>query len=222
MKSKKQKALAILLEIFIVIVGISIAFALERWSSENKEDKLERSYKSSLISDLQEDMDELQSIVDSTDVILKYVGEIFQFTYANRSYEVYTRNHITSTYLATYFYPQNGTYVSLLNSGEVNVIDEFEIKKALSDHYNVSLKELQRTDQIIRNLADNYISPYMLDNIKFSYTRDGIESAEPLKTVKATNMIGSYFNILSNRQRAYKSFIHQSDSLKNLVANTLK
>lgn len=221
MKSPSKKLSAILLEIFIVIVGISIAFTLDNWSNDRKQQALERKYKASLIQDLEKDMTDLEAIIDSTQTIINYVGEIFEFSFANANDSVYRRHHITSTYLANYFYPQNGTYVSMVNSGAFSLIDEFEIRQALSDHYNVRLKELERMDEVVRNLADNMISPYMLENIQFDFQRDGIASATPLRSTKAINMIGSYYNLLSGRQQAYKKIMKESADLVKDIQNTL-
>lgn len=222
MKVKSKQLVAIFLEIMIVIVGISIAFALDNWASDKKEQKLERQFKTSLISDLNKDIQDLNEIIDSTQVIIGHVGQIFEYNYGGRADSLFRRHHIISTYLANYFYPQHGTYVSLVNSGEINVLGQFQLRKALSDHYNVTLKEVERTDDVIRNLADNVISRYILENIQFSFDRDGIVSADPLKTTKATNMIGSYFNLLSGRQQIYKDLINKSNSLIALINDTIE
>lgn len=221
MKAPSKKLSAVLLEIFIVIVGISIAFTLDNWSNDRKQHALERKYKVSLIRDMEKDRTDLEAIIDSTQTIINYVGEIFEFSFANADDSLYRRYHITSTYLANYFYPQNGTYVSMVNSGAFSLIDEFDIRQALSDHYNVRLKELERVDEVVRNLADNMISPYMLEHIQFDFQRDGIASATPLRSTKAINMIGSYYNLLSGRQQAYKKIMKESADLVKDIQNTL-
>ena len=214
MAKQKTTALSYFLEILVVIIGITAAFTLDRWSNANKEDNLEINYLNSLSADLNKDIEDLQLVIDSTNTLLRNVGEVFQFNYSNASVESYKRRHVVSTYLANYFYPQNGTYVSLINSGDIAVIKDFELKKELSDLYNVKYKELERIDQVVKNLVDNMIQPYMINNIQFAITRDGIASAAPLKTNEATNMIGSLFNLMSARQAEYQELIDQCESLK--------
>ena len=202
-----------IIELLVVIIGISIAFALEGWSGNRKQQKLQANYLNSLKVDLEKDKEDLQTIIDSTNVLLGHVGEMFGFIYTNKPADVYRRHHITSSYLPTYFYPQNGTYVSLNNSGDINVVQDFELKAAMSDHYNVQYRELEQLDAVVKNLVDNMIQPYMINEIKFSFTRDGIEDVAPLKETKAINMLGSYFNILSARQEAYAEMIQKCDAL---------
>ncbi len=201
------------IELLVVIIGISIAFTLEGWSSDRKQQKLQTNYLNSLRADLEKDKEDFQNIIDSTNVILKNVGEVFQYIYTKRPVEVYRRHHITSGYLATYFYPHNGTYVSLINSGDINVVDNFELKASLSDLYNVQYREIDRLDNVIRNLVDNMLQPFVINEIEFSMTRDGIEDDAPLKKNKTVNMLGSFFNLLSSRQEAYKGMIETCDAL---------
>ena len=201
------------IELFVVIIGISIAFALEGWSSNRKERRLETNYLNSLKADLVKDKEDLQVIMDSTNTILRHTGDLFRLVYANLPDSLYRRHHITSGYLASYFYPKNGTYVSLINSGDISVVKSFELKAALSDLYNIEYMEIARIDNVIRNLVDNTIQPYMIDEIRFSFDRDGIADASPLKANKAINMMGSLFNLLSARQNTYKEMIAKCDEL---------
>ncbi|MBO3697487.1 DUF6090 family protein [Roseivirga sp. E12] len=208
-----------LIELVVVIIGISIAFALEGWSESNKRKDLEQNYLSSIQVDIDKDIDDLKKIVDSTKVILQHVSEVFQYTLQRAPLESFKRHHVTSSYLASYFYPQNGTYLSLMNSGDINVIKDFELKAALSDLYNVKYKELERMDQVIKNLADNRIQPYMIDNIRFSFDRDGIEDFKPLASNRAFNLLGSFFNLLGDRQTAYAAMIEKCESIKTMISN---
>ena len=214
MTKQKNKFVYYLLEILVVIIGISAAFALDRWGSANKESELETNYKNSLVADLEKDIKDFKRIRDSTAIIISHISEVFQYNYNNRPLNAYKRHHATSNYLAIYFYPQNGTYVSLINSGDIAVIKDFELKTALSDLYNVKYKEIERTDEVIRNLADGIIQPYIIKNIEFDIMQDGLKSAKPLKTTEATNMIGSMYNLLSGRQMAYKKLIEHCEELK--------
>ena len=202
-----------IIELLVVIIGISIAFMLEGWSAGKKQDTLERNYLNSLKSDLLKDKEDLQEIMDSTTVLIKNVGTAFQLIYGKRPDSEFRRHHVTSTYLATYFYPQNGTYVSLINSGDISVVKDFELKKSLSNLYNIEYQEMERVDNVVRNLVDNMLHPYMINNVEFSITRDGIESADPLKANRCINMMGSYFNLLSYRQQHYQALLAKCDAL---------
>lgn len=192
------------IELLVVIIGISIAFALEGWSERNKNKTLEINYLQSLKTDLLQDKQEMTGVLDSSNVILTYMGETFQYLFTNRDIKDFKRHHITSSYTAPYFYPKNGTYLSLVNSGNLNLIRDFEIKSALADLYDVQYAEIERIDGVVKNLVDNMIYPYVIENVRFSSTRNGVEDVKALKTNKAINLMGSYMNFLKTRKSGYE------------------
>ncbi|MFY0592156.1 DUF6090 family protein [Roseivirga sp.] len=209
------------IELIVVIIGISIAFTLEGWSDSKKERRLEKNYLNSIKSDLEKDKADLKVIYDSTSTVLRYVGEVFYFVGSQAPVESYKFHHATSGYLATHFYPKNGTYTSMVNSGDLNLIQDFELRAELSGLYNVAYKEIERADKVIQNLSDNHIQPYIISNVQFTRdkTRDGILDDAPLKTNKAFNLLGSYYNLLSGRQSAYQNMINKCDSLIAKINN---
>lgn len=201
------------IELLVVIIGISIAFALEGWSEKSKNRQLEVNYLQSLKTDLLQDKADMQAVLDSSDVIWRYMGETFQYLFTDREVEVFKRHHVTSSYTAPYFYPKNGTYISLVNSGNLNLIKDFEIKSALANLYDVQYEEVARVDGVIKNLVDNMIYPYVIDNVRFSAMRDGVDDVSALKTNKAINLLGSYMNFLMTRKSGYQLVSDQREAL---------
>lgn len=205
------------IELLVVIIGISIAFALENVSKSNKNSKEEGLYVQALQEDLKKDIAQLESIVDSSKVLINYTSEVFQFIYSNAPTERFKRNHIVSSYATPYFKTNNGTYLSLINSGDLKILSDFELRSALTDLYNVQYGEIERMDLFIRSLVTDIIYPYVLEEITFAQRRDGIEDASPLKTNKAINLLGSYFNFLSGRIETIEKVIEHCKEVESLL-----
>ncbi len=203
------------IELIVVIIGITIAFAMEGWSDSKKQKKLEVNYLNSIRADLLKDKVDLELIIDSTNVVLRYVGEVFQFVYQNAPVDSYRYHHATSGYMSTYFVPKNGTYTSMVNSGDLGLIRDFVLRSSISDLYAVDYRTLEQSDDVIKNLSENIIQPYIIENVKFKMMAngDGILDDAPLKSNKAINMMGSYFNLLSGRQIAYREMVAKCDAL---------
>lgn len=210
------------IELLVVIIGISIAFALEGWSDQRKNSQLEVNYLESLKTDLLQDRADMQGVLDSSDVILRNIEETFQFLFSNQDITVFKRHHVTSSYTAPYFYPKNGTYISLVNSGNLNLIKDFEIKSALANLYDVQYEEVGRVDGVIKNLVDNMIYPYIIENVRFSAMRDGVDEVSSLKTNKAINLLGSYRNFLVTRKSRYQSVSDQRGALIEKINKQLR
>ena len=201
------------IELLVVIIGISIAFALDGWSERKKDKQLEINYLNSLKSDLSRDRQDMLNVIDSTNTIIGHIGEAFQLIYSGANSKQYRTHHITSAYTASYFYPNNGTYISLVNSGSLNVITDFEVKSKLADLYNVNYRELERVDNVIRKLVDDMIYPFMITNIEFGKQRGVLNDASALKSNEAINMLGSYFNFLRTRKSTYQATLKNIEEL---------
>lgn len=221
-KSKSKTAFRpYLIDLIVVIAGISIAFTLDNWSQNNKERKEERLYLEALMEDLSSDQKNLQMLMDSSKVLIANINETFQLLFSDQPVEGFESKHIISAYVAPYFSGNNGTYNALINSGDLKTISSFEVKKGLADHYNVSYAEIRNVDDFIRNLVDNHLYPYMLKNIKF-VGRSGIADAAPLRQNEAINLMGSYMNFLNNRNKRYMELSAQCSTLMARIDNQLK
>ena len=210
-----------LIELIVVIVGITIAFTLDGWSEERDERALEVEYLNSLKSDLLNDQNDMEIVLDSSQEISRIIVETFQLIYTNADVNNFKIYHITSTYTAPYFYPNNGTYFSLVNSGDLNILGDFELKTGLTQLYNVQLKELERVDVFIKDLVRDLIYPYMLKNITFDARGEGIVDAKPLKVNESINMLGSYMNFLGARRKVYSDIMNQFDQLISKIDEQL-
>lgn len=209
------------IDLVVVIAGISIAFALDNWSQNNKESKQEELYLQALKEDLISDQQNLHILMDSSKVLINNINETFQLLFSNQSIDRFENRHIISTYVAPYFSGNNGTYNALINSGDLKSISSFEVKKGLADHYNVSYAEIRNVDEFIRNLVDNHLYPYMLKNIRFA-GREGIADAAPLRQNEAINLMGSYMNFLNSRNKRYQELSAQCSILIDKIDNQLK
>jgi type II secretory pathway pseudopilin PulG len=221
MSENRKKWSTYLLELLVVIIGISIAFSLENWSESKKKTKNEINYLSSLRTDLQEDIKEIQTIMDSSEVLIQNITELFSLLYRSQSSDEIKIHHVTSTYSAPYFNAKDGTYTSLVNSGALEIIENYELKSSISNLYNVHYDEMERLDDFVKNLVNNQIYPYMLAEIQFNRNGQGIVSSTPLKTVKSINFIGSYWNFLRRRNEEYKKVKMQCQEVLKEIDNEL-
>ncbi|GHE72402.1 MULTISPECIES: DUF6090 family protein [Roseivirga] len=213
-KTKAQSKLKpYILDLIVVIAGISIAFALDNYSENRKQQQEEVLYLQALRDDLKQDKANLNRVVDSSKVLIQNVSETFQFLFSRQPLQKFQIKHITSTYTAPYFFGNTGTYSALINSGDLQIISSFELRNQLATHYNVSYTELHRIDDFIKNLVDNHLYPYMLKNIAFQQGTNGIRDTKPLLENEAINLMGSYYNFLLTRNKIYDQVIQRCDSL---------
>lgn len=219
MKSKKVGQY--FAELLVVIIGITIAFSLERYSENIKKDEKETQYLLALQADLESDISELNEHIDTTRQLISLTGEMFGFIYTNAPVDSFTRRHVTATYSTPYFSGNNGTYLSMINSGDLNLLSDFELRQALVKYYTISYNDLQRADKFVEALVSNSMYPYILKNVAFHPIEDRIEDAAPLKTNEAINLLGSYFNMLADRNQKYDEMVDVCKALDKLISSKL-
>ncbi|KYG75419.1 DUF6090 family protein [Roseivirga echinicomitans] len=204
------------IELLVVVIGISIAFGMENWAEKRRDRETQINYLTSLRDDITNDNTELNHILDSSKVLSRNIDFLMRFVYASGPLEDLKYGHITSTYAAPYFNAKDGTYHSLVNSGSLDMISNYKLRASITDLYNFHYDEISKADDFIHDLVNGQIYPYMIENIQFGSVQFGqneILDDRPLKNNKVRNMIGSYTNLLKERDAIYGLTSNKCDSL---------
>ncbi|MGF1557315.1 hypothetical protein [Paucihalobacter sp.] len=157
-------------EILIVILGITIAFSLNKCAVQKDNDALGTMYLDNLTSDLQQDKHILEANLEQFKTKRNKINNI---TAILGSEVVLNGQHNALVFevseLET-FKSNNVTYNTLVNSGDFKLIKDFELRKAIEAHYNNTYNTIQSEYLRLENihkvyLADLYI--YKTDYDKF-------------------------------------------------------
>jgi hypothetical protein len=152
----------VIVELMLIILGISIALWFEGLAEDMQEDKMGRQYMAGLRDDLQTDIGLLNNLVrNNQDRIAKLQTALGQLPGLNDlSSEIQAEVFFTpSSY--HFFKPGNFTYLSMQESGHFRLLTDPDIKHdllKLNRHYKFA-DELQRN--FIQALDDGYI-PLMM------------------------------------------------------------
>lgn len=172
-------------ELFIVIVGITIAFNLNRCSQKSEDKKLKQQYLANLVIDLEQDKKVLQQNIKATKNRSEKIKEIIKII---NSGQLLNASHNMLVFEASEmegYTPANSTYSTLVNSGHLNLID-FELRRAIEKHYTETntriLSEYERMEIIHKKyLADYYI--YHANYDKFSSNEFVFDDTKLLKNI---------------------------------------
>ena len=162
-------------EIFLVVVGILIALQINNWNEGRKNNELVKVYCQQLSDDLLVDLE----VLDLTMSRLDEVDEMgmYLLNFLNNKLEVVDTLKLKTSLLlsasAFAFSPNQLAYDDLIQSGNINLLKDKDLKKLLGRYYTVSSIEKENDDQRIRysaELADSrfkHINPLMLrENLK--------------------------------------------------------
>lgn len=124
-----------LIDILVVVLGITIAFGLNNWNEHRQNAKLEQKYLKSLREDLVKDSVNLQGGFIYMDKISFSINRIFRLGENKDSDSIsYYFQALGDDYLI--FRPEDYTYDALRQTGDINIIQRDTIVKTLSQLYD--------------------------------------------------------------------------------------
>jgi len=151
-----------LINFIVVIVGVTIAFQLSNRKEKSDQRQLERNSLESIVLDLDDDIYHLEQ---STDTI-KILKSRLEYFVANLYQKKVNRDSlidlISIQYVQSPFIPRDNTYQSLLTSGKLDVIDDFELRKQLTQLYHGYYQSIKLIDQLSAQQKNELILPYLM------------------------------------------------------------
>ncbi len=199
-------------EIIIVIIGITIAFGLNSWASASKERKTKQNYIESLIKDIDSEIVELRKDSSAFEKKLRDISAI-HYALSNDSDRLDTlRERFFSLPNPINFEPNDITYRTMINSGSIHVLSDFELSKALEAHYTWH-QELNISYERQTKISENYFGPMMI--YKLDYEKLGQGDWSILKETETRNIINSLYGTYMICKGTASRGIRQCEKLKS-------
>lgn len=158
---KKLSLKMVVLEIFIVIVGISIAFWLNNWGEERKERTLETEFLKTLRSDLASDSAAFVYQVGQNQRNVKHLNAFVNILrkkdYANDSISWYTGVFLNRNNWII----NDNTYEILKSGGKLDIISDFQLRSDISIFYRIRTFQTERILDVIQTFTDNQLHKYL-------------------------------------------------------------
>lgn len=125
-----------LIDLLIVIVGVTVAFQLNNLKQRNDQRELERFYLEGILADLDKDVDAynniLRNLVSDQRMAAQALTRLDDNGYVNDS----LGNALVNIMSLNTFRPNSSTYTTLLNGNGMSAIRNTEIRNLISDHYD--------------------------------------------------------------------------------------
>jgi len=215
-KSAKDKTgwLRLILELIVVFIGVSAGFLFDNFREERSNSKLEDKYLESFYNNVVADSVEIQSMILSSqnniDISERSVASMQAGTITNDSALVVLS--VMASYNSLNL--ENATYESVVNSGNLGLISDFEISEQIVYYYR-SHEDMRYVEQVYNDYISNYILPYLskkLDFISGQFVEDFT-----VNDIEFRNITSGYYII--SRQKM--ELVHTLDSLNSDLKNSL-
>lgn len=197
-------------EILIVIIGITIAFSMNKCADDRKDNALRLQYLSNIKSDIETDKKNLEANFEAIGKKIQNLNEILPLINTDNPEKAAIRHKMYGVFTSTPFFPKDITYQTMINSGDFKLIDDFDLKAAIETHYSnykIMLKDYERLEIIHKE----YLGRYMIDNSDFDAMRQGAFGYSNEKRLK--NILQSINGALYIKSNATERGIKNCDSL---------
>lgn len=206
-----------LLNFSAVVIGVYLAFYINDNAKLNQDKRESFLLMESLANELREDLDaytnyqipensnhqeSLNKLIkaltnNNTDSINEYIAAIFR----------------VENYSAT-----TSTYNSIKASGKFNLIENFEIRRSISDFYEGSAIESETRSEFQAEFFKTELLPWVIRNMDLQEMKFLNENEK----IVLKNMIIIYESLVSQKVEAYKMIIKESKVLKEKIDSELK
>jgi len=143
---------AYLIEIIVIILGISITLILEEWRDNSRENNLEQIYLKNLQTDVATDLKSLGQTIQATDSLLARGLQLLDYTRSSDNKNI-PLNRIPQDVRAILgrpdFYTSDASFSDLKSSGNLHLIKDIRLKNLLFAYYNETqhIKEVQDAER---------------------------------------------------------------------------
>lgn len=193
-------------EILIVIIGISIAFALNNWKESNANERQKKQYLENLVLDINEEIKQLETNQKNVQDRLKKIQIVLPFLGVKQGNRDSIARHIFKLAMPINFHPESTTYQTLVNSGDMKLINNFQLRRSLEEHYAFH-KQVTQNYKRIEKIHERYLGDFFIHEIDYKNMRNGDYAF--LDKQLLSNIIlstqGSYYMILRGNTACIES-----------------
>jgi len=201
-------------EILIVIIGISLAFSMNKCADDSINETQKKQYLTNLKQDIEEDKADLESNLKQINQKIELSTNLIPLLNSNDPEKHVKLRGLYNIAQLTNFTPKDFTYQALVNSGDLKLIDNFELKKAIEKHYS-KYKTISKAYERQETINKDYLGNYFIYNTDYDLMRQGKSPFKDEKLLK--NMMQAIRGSFIIKKEATELGIKSCDSILKIL-----
>jgi hypothetical protein len=205
-------------ELFVVFLGVTAGFILNNWRGNLKEHKQERQYLEGFMEDVSNNMESLKESIRSDSLWIGRAEPLINALAEEQFTEDSTFAVLSMLVSFNRFGARTGTWENITNSGNLNLIRDFSLKKQIVD-YHVSIETVDFIDDYFFEYFDRTLYDFLMS--EYSFTKNEVIHPDLGQSTRFRNVFGVFYSLQNQRFNAYKELMTESDSLFNNLQQIL-
>ena len=200
------------LELIVVFFGVTAGFLLNNWRMSSHDKQLEKSYLKGLAEDATQNQINIQSSINLDSIWLSRATPLLGI-FAQGNFPIDSAKSAIELMIVFHrFEAWTNTYQNIVNSGNMNIIKNFELRKQIID-YQDAINGLTALDEIYYTFYRDYTIPLTIKEFNLaSGTLIGKTVSNP---TMLTNIFSLQYWMVLERNKHYKNLLFKSNELNS-------
>jgi len=145
-------------EIVLVVIGILVALSINNWNEERKDQLRLKNHYMELLNELNNDRNSLKEIIEYVREINNNTFEISEFINSSQTKTDTTKiaDDLLDAEAYIFFSVSKSAYTTLLSSGDIQLIENTQLKNALSIYHDVTNWEWTAHNGNLKFIIEKY------------------------------------------------------------------
>lgn len=208
-----------IIELAVVFIGVTAGFILNNWREDSAENKMEHKYIESFYHEVLSDDSNLDSLILHSQLTIDKLLDIVKKTeVVNKPLtEELAQEIVMQIMYIEWLSPSNDTYEDIINSGNLNLISDYNLKEKISSYYTF-LNEVNNVEQFYRKHMDDYGFPVLYKS--YHLLKREFINKESYQTLEFTNMYLGVIALLQQSNAKYKEALEKNNELQEALRNS--
>jgi hypothetical protein len=207
------------LELLVVFLGVTMGFILNNWREDSSNADLKFKYLNSFLLDVDSNLVEVNDLIETDSLWLNRCRNYVLMMQA----DTFPKDSIIplfSTLIQTSKSDfQSGTYTDILNSGNLHLIEDFELRTEIT-FYHESLTGVHFVEDYAYTFFSDFNMPYALEKFDFMNIEENYD--EVLDDFYLRNIVVGYYSMIRQRSDMYRTFRRKSQHFQGVLHAEIK
>lgn len=208
-----------LIDLLIVIIGITIAFQLNNLNESSKSKTQEKDYLKSFYKENRDNESSLSLALEFAFNTKNDIDSLKQILLSKNYEDDRIKNLSASMMALSDFNPSLITMENITASGDFELISNFEYREKIIDTYN-SYQTTSQLEGILSDYVNQYVTPFFFENVRFSDFTSLKENF--IKKPEFENIVLGYDALLTQKLKGYEVNLEKLKELNQLLTTANK